>query len=71
MSFFEIKSLMDVKDLLRHFGMIIYTGDPVGDYEMMEDEIRELYLEKIINLEQFQGAMTVLKKAKSAYRKEK
>lgn len=71
MSFFEIKSLMDVKDLLRQFGIIIYTGDPIGDYEMMEDEVRELYLEKMIDLEQFQGAMTALKKAKNALQNEK
>jgi uncharacterized protein YqgQ len=71
MSFFEIKSVMDVKDLLRHFGTIIYTGDQLGDYEMMEDEIRELYLEKMIDLEQFQGAMTVLKRAKNTCLKEK
>lgn len=68
MSIFEIKSVFDVKDLLRQFGIVIYTGDPLGDYEMWEDELRELYAEKMIDLDQFQQAMTVIKRAKSAYR---
>lgn len=68
MSFFEIKSVLDVKDLLRQFGIIIYTGDQLGDYEMWEDELRELHREKMIDLEQFQEAMQVIRQAKSAYR---
>lgn len=36
-------SFMDVKELLRAFGVVIYTGDAIGDCILMEDELRELH----------------------------
>lgn len=36
-------SFLEVKELLRTFGIVIYTGDAIGDCLLMEDEIRELH----------------------------
>lgn len=36
-------SFLEVKELLRSFGIVIYTGDAIGDCLLMEDEIRELH----------------------------
>ncbi|WP_051330782.1 YqgQ family protein [Aneurinibacillus terranovensis] len=66
---YEIKTVLHVKDLLRRFGIVIYMGDPVSDYEMWEEELRELYAEKLIQPEEFRDAMTVIKQAKYAYQK--
>jgi uncharacterized protein YqgQ len=63
----EIKTVSDVQALLRRFGIVIYMGDRLSDYEMWEDELRELYHEKLIEREEFSAAMSVLKQAKNAY----
>lgn len=36
-------SFLEVKELLRTFGIVIYTGDAIGDCMLMEDEIMELH----------------------------
>lgn len=36
-------SFLEVKELLRAFGIVIYTGDAIGDCLLMEDEIKELH----------------------------
>ena len=60
----QITTILDVKALLRRFGIVIYMGSPLADYEMWEDELRELYTEKLIAVEEFRQAMTVLQQAK-------
>jgi uncharacterized protein YqgQ len=60
----EIKNILDVKALLRRFGIVIYMGDRLTDYEMWEEELRELYQEKIIDIEEFRAAMLILQQAK-------
>lgn len=44
------------------FGTIIYTGNRLGDLELMIMEINELYEWKLISKEQFQQAILLLKK---------
>lgn len=36
-------SFLEVKELLRAFGVVIYTGDAIGDCILMEDELKELH----------------------------
>lgn len=45
----EQLSFLDVKDLLRTFGIVIYTGDAVADCMLMEDELKELYQAGLIH----------------------
>jgi uncharacterized protein YqgQ len=64
----EIKTILDVKALLRRFGIVIYMGDALTDYEMWEEELRDLYHEKMIDIAEFRAAMTVLQQAKRNYK---
>jgi len=38
-----MQTVYDVRNLLKKFGVIVYTGDRKGDDLMMEMEILELY----------------------------
>ncbi|WCN37121.1 YqgQ family protein [Aneurinibacillus uraniidurans] len=62
-----ITTILDVKALLRRFGIVIYMGSPLADYEIWEDELRELYMEKLITVEEFRQAMAVIQRAKIPY----
>lgn len=44
-----MKTIYDVRQLLKRFGTVIYVGDRLADLELMEDEIREMYQAKFID----------------------
>ncbi len=56
-----MKTMYDVRQLLKKYGAFIYTGDKIADIEMMEDEIRELYRSGMLDVERFQSAMMILR----------
>ncbi|HWK23987.1 MAG TPA: YqgQ family protein [Ureibacillus sp.] len=56
-----MKSMKDVYDLLKRYGIFIYTGDRQGDLLLMEDEIRDLYKSKVLDPKEFQSAMILLR----------
>ncbi|WP_156290728.1 YqgQ family protein [Oceanobacillus salinisoli] len=61
-----MKTVYDVQQLLKRFHTFIYTGDRMGDLELMEMEIDELYKEyQFISKEEFIQAKLILKKEKS------
>ncbi|MEJ8543893.1 YqgQ family protein [Brevibacillus borstelensis] len=51
----------DLQSFLRRFGLFIYTGDPVGDLILLEDEVRELYQLGMIEKEEMLEALGALK----------
>lgn len=55
-------SMLDVRNLLKNFGIFIYTRNRIGDTELMELEINELYRMKLINQDQFLKATLILQK---------
>jgi uncharacterized protein YqgQ len=55
-------TLLDVKQLLRGFGIVIYTGDAVGDYMLMEDELKELQEAGLLPIELYQACLLVIRK---------
>ncbi|MFJ7826787.1 YqgQ family protein [Psychrobacillus sp. NPDC096623] len=57
-----MNSVYDVMQLLKRFGIYVYTKDRIADLEMMEDEIRELYKMQMIEAKDFQVAMLLLRK---------
>ncbi|MCP1355190.1 YqgQ family protein [Aneurinibacillus migulanus] len=59
-----MNNILDVKALLRRFGIVIYMGDRLTDYEMWEEELRELYQESMIDVDEFRAAMMILQQAK-------
>ncbi|GIN85484.1 hypothetical protein J6TS2_18700 [Heyndrickxia sporothermodurans] len=56
-----MKTFYDVQQLLKKYGIIIYIGDRLGDIEMMEMEIRDLYKSRLIDNDVFKKAILVLR----------
>lgn len=49
----QINTFYDVQQLLKQFGFIIYFKDKHDMYEMMEQEIRELFEYQLISKDAF------------------
>ena len=56
-----MKNMIDVYDLLKQFGTFIYTGDRIGDLELIEEEIKELYRSRMIEQAQYQSAILIIR----------
>ncbi|MBM7620224.1 uncharacterized protein YqgQ [Bacillus tianshenii] len=63
-----MKSILEIRQLLKRYGTYIYTGDKIGDLEMMEDEIRELYRSGVLDAQSFGAAMMLIKQEISKQR---
>jgi len=59
-----MKTLYDVMQLLKRYGTIIYTGNPIADLELMEEEIRELYRLQFISAKEYSTAILILRQKK-------
>lgn len=55
-----MQTMVEIRRLLKRFGIIIYTGDRLGDIELMLDEVKELRHFGLIDQETYQNAMAVL-----------
>lgn len=53
--------MIDVYALLKRFGTYIYTGNRIGDLELFEDELKELYRSKMIDSKEFQSAILIIR----------
>lgn len=60
-----MKTLYDVQQLLKRFGTFIYTGDRLGDLELMATEIEELYQANFIQSDDYLMAKLILTKRKN------
>ncbi|MBO9129639.1 YqgQ family protein [Bacillus sp. 165] len=56
-----MKSIYDIQQLLKRFGTIIYTGDREADLELMEEELRELHRSQLVEENDYQTALFLLK----------
>lgn len=63
----NIHTVYDVQQLLKRFGIFIYTGNRLGDLELMEAEIHDLYQTKIISTADYQMARLILRKEKRIF----
>jgi uncharacterized protein YqgQ len=54
-------TLLEVKQLLRGFGIVIYTGDALGDYMLMEDELKELQETGLLPIELYQACLLAIR----------
>jgi len=59
-----METILDIRNLLKRYGIFIYTGNRMGDLELMEEEIRQLYDSNIIDQKTFQLALLILKREK-------
>ncbi|WP_337249659.1 YqgQ family protein [Virgibacillus halodenitrificans] len=58
----KMKSMYDIRQLLKKFGTYIYTGNKIGDLELMEMEIEELQKYGFIQKEDYISAKLLLRK---------
>jgi uncharacterized protein YqgQ len=56
-----MKTIYDVQQLLKKFGTIIYIGDRMGDLELMEAEIKDLYQAQLIEQKEYLSACVLLR----------
>lgn len=56
-----MKSIYEIQQFLKQFGTIIYVGNRVGDLELMESELKELYQAQLIETREFQTALLILR----------
>ncbi len=57
----DMKTIYDIQQLLKRFGTIIYVGNRLSDLELMEGELRELYVSKLIEQKEFHSALLLLR----------
>ncbi|KHD84840.1 YqgQ family protein [Heyndrickxia ginsengihumi] len=61
-----MRTLYDVQQLLKTFGIIVYIGDRTADLELMELELRELYTAQLIEIKTYQTALLLIRQAKQS-----
>ncbi|GEN31100.1 uncharacterized protein YqgQ [Cerasibacillus quisquiliarum] len=59
-----MKTVYDVQQLLKRFGIFVYVGDRLADLELMEIELNELYEQHCIRMDDYQMAILILRKEK-------
>ncbi|MDM5315913.1 YqgQ family protein [Fictibacillus sp. b24] len=62
-----MKTMYDVQQLLKRFGTIIYTGNPVADLELIQEEVRELYNQKLIDVNEYKTAILIIRAAHNKF----
>jgi uncharacterized protein YqgQ len=55
-------TIYDVQQILKRFGTFIYTGDRLGDIELMTFEITELYQSGFLHVDEYQKSILLLRK---------
>jgi uncharacterized protein YqgQ len=58
----EIRSVLDVKALLRRFGIVVYVGSRKDDLLIMDMELEDLWTEGLISREEYVRAKAVLRR---------
>ena len=56
-----MKTIYDVQQFLKKFGVFIYVGNRIADLELMEMEIREIYKSQLMDTKDYQMAMLLLR----------
>jgi uncharacterized protein YqgQ len=56
-----VDSIYDVQQLLKRFGSIIYVGDRIGDLQLMEEELKQLYYSQAIERKDFEMAILLIR----------
>ncbi|MGP7816238.1 YqgQ family protein [Niallia sp. 01092] len=55
-----MKSIYDVQQYLKSYGTIIYTGDRIGDLELMKSELEEIYQSQLIEKKDLESAIFII-----------
>lgn len=65
-----MKTVYDVQQLLKRFGIFVYVGNRLADLELMELELSELYHASVISIVEYQEAVMLLRKEANRIRSE-
>ncbi|MFA9413792.1 MULTISPECIES: YqgQ family protein [unclassified Streptococcus] len=57
-----MKTLYDVQQLLKRFGLIIYMGKRLYDIEVMQIELKRLYDQELVAREEYLLAQLILRR---------
>ena len=57
-----MKTLYDVQQLLKQFGVVVYLGKRLYDIEMMKIELEALYKSALIDKENYRIAEMILRR---------
>lgn len=60
-------SLYEVRELLKRFGIFVYTGNEPDDAALMESELEDLYEMKLIEDEEYMRARMIIKQVMSRH----
>lgn len=55
-----MKTIYDIQQFLKSYGTIIYTGNRIGDLELMREELSELHRSNLIEQSVFDVAVYLL-----------
>lgn len=66
-----MKTIYDIQQLLKKYGTIIYIGDRSADLELMEMEVRQLFDSNLIEVQDYQMAVLLLRQEGQRVRKER
>lgn len=56
-----MNSVYDVQQLLKKYGVFIYVGDRIADLELMETEIKELFFAKLLQKDELQQILYIIR----------
>lgn len=57
-----MKTMYDVQQLLKRFGIFVYTKDRIADLDLMHEEVKNLYDAKLISKTIYQQAILLIRK---------
>ncbi|KAB7708771.1 DUF910 family protein [Bacillus aerolatus] len=56
-----MKTMWDVQQLLKRYGVFVYVGDRLADLELMEAELKDVYQSQLLEAKEFQQALLILR----------
>lgn len=59
-----MQTMYDIRQILKGFGVFVYTGNRLGDLELIEDEIRDLFKRNLITKEEFRTCILIIRQEK-------
>jgi len=63
-----MKNMYDIQQLLKRFGIIIYTGNRVSDLQLIDMEITELFKTQLITKEEYVTIKQIIQREISNHR---
>ncbi len=57
-----MNTMHELRQFLQKYGAFIYTGDRVGDLELLEMELKQLYEWNMIDSKLYQQGLLILKR---------